>query len=249
MCPFQWRGLRTVPRRHRHDANTGSGGEGLTARALAQERDEDMERTPEGPAGPFADETPRRAALTRVGAVGAALLGALGLHGGAAAKGQDRQAKGKHRAGGEKRKGKKPGPTGPVGPTGPTGPAGGGTGAGVTGPTGPTGPAGAGGQGPAGPQGPQGPTGPTGSASPPTVTKRNGPGFAVPAGRNGGGNATCNPGEVAIGGGAFTFALTDCNISSSFAPDGTTDTWRVVVWCASDADGATVTPQVVCLAT
>jgi hypothetical protein len=71
----------------------------------------------------------------------------------------------------------------------------------------------------------------------------------VGTGSNGAGNATCNPGEIAIGGGAFTFTLSDCNISSSFAPANTTDTWRIVVFCASDAAGAAVTPQVVCLAT
>jgi hypothetical protein len=88
-----------------------------------------------------------------------------------------------------------------------------------------------------------------GLTGPLTITKRTGPQFSVNAGQNGGGNATCNPGEVAIGGGAFTFTLSDCNISSSFAEANTTDSWRIIVFCATDSTGAGVTPQVVCLAT
>lgn len=55
---------------------------------------------------------------------------------------------------------------------------------------------------------------------------------------------------MAIGGGAFNFTFDDCNISSSFAPDGSTDTWRILVRCADGAaGGAVVEPQVFCLAT
>ncbi len=171
--------------------------------------DEVMEHAPEGPAGPLAVETPRRVALTRVGAFGAALLGTLGVRAATEAKGQTKHHRAKDQRHASAAKGKTPGPPGPTGPTGPAG--GGGT-------------------------------------TPLTITKRNGPQFVVSAGANGAGSATCNAGEIAIGGGAFNFALGNCNISSSFAPEGTTDTWRVIIICAAGGGSATVAAQVVCLA-
>jgi hypothetical protein len=112
----------------------------------------------------LAGATGRRDAVRSLGAIGTALLAALGLRGAQAKNNHGGGGKGgggnnqKDRAQAErKRKGKKkPGSPGPTGPTGPTGPANGP--AGNQGPTGPTGPAGADGQ--AGQPGATGPTGP-----------------------------------------------------------------------------------------
>jgi hypothetical protein len=115
------------------------------------------------------NSTGRRGVLRSLGAVGMALLTAIGLaESGAADKANRHGGNARHHnrnhgsdsAGAEKKKkGAKPGPTGPAGPTGPTGPAGGG--AGTEGPTGPTGPSGA--KGDQGSQGVSGPTGPAGT--------------------------------------------------------------------------------------
>ena len=80
--------------------------------------DEVMEHAPEGPAGPLAVETPRRVALTRVGAFGAALLGTLGVRAAAEAKGKTKHHRAKDQRHASAAKGKTPGPPGPTGPTG-----------------------------------------------------------------------------------------------------------------------------------
>ena len=123
-------------------------------------------------------------------------------------------------------------------------------GRGPTGPTGPTGPAGGGGSGSPGPTGPTGPTGPQGPARTFALTLRQGSQFVVNPGTGNAGSAVCHSGEMAIGGGAFNFTLGRCFLVSSSAPDGTTDTWRVIVSCSADTtNGAVVVPQVYCLAT
>lgn len=55
-----------------------------------------MDDSQQGPAGPFAEDTPRRCAFRTIGAAGAAFLGALGLSAMAEAKGN---GKGKRHAG------------------------------------------------------------------------------------------------------------------------------------------------------
>ena len=134
--------------------------------------DEVMEHAPEGPAGPLAVETPRRVALTRVGAFGAALLGTLGVRAATEAKGQTKHHRAKDQRHASAAKGKTPGPPGPTGPTGPAG-GGGSGGSGAFGPTGPPDPPGAAGAAEAG-LGPTGPTGPAGGGgtTPLTITKR-----------------------------------------------------------------------------
>jgi hypothetical protein len=196
-----------------------------------------VQHAPDAPDGPFAEETPRREALTRVGVFGAALLGALGLSTATAAKDKDHKTKGKHQAGAEKRKGKKPGPTGP---TGPTGPAGGGGGGSVTGPTGPAGGGGGGGQGP---QGPQGPVGPPQTF---TTTTRVGELVEVPVGSFGSGAALCQAGERAVGGGpGGLISFAGCYAVFSF-PTANGNGWVSTMYCETAAIG--FVPEVVCLA-
>jgi hypothetical protein len=140
---------------------------------------------PEGPAGPFSEQTPRRAAVRNVGAMAAALLGAFGLQS-TAAKGdtrQNRRDREKHHVNTEKHKS---GGRDPTGPTGPTVPAGGG-GSGSPGPTGPT--------------GPQGP------ARTFAVTLRQGSQFVVNPGTGNAGSAVCHSGEMAIGRGGVQLYL------------------------------------------
>jgi len=85
------------------------------------------------------------------------------------------------------------GPEGPPGPPGPPGPAG------ATGPVGPQGEPGA--PGASGPQGPAGPMGPSGPAGTTTLRTRSQTGLAQ-ARLGGSAVASCEPGEVATGGGA-----------------------------------------------
>jgi hypothetical protein len=138
----------------------------------------------------WAGSAGRRHAFRALSAAGMALLGGLGVADGSyAKKKRDRN----HQSQGEGKKGRgKRGPTGPTGPAGPVGPAGGGTGSGETGPTGPTGP-----QGTIGNTGPTGPTGPAPSSLVPVTRVGNtasGSGMLQS-------NATCDPGEYAVGGG------------------------------------------------
>src|ERR1051325_3614766 len=103
-----------------------------------------------------------------------------------------------------------PGPAGPAGPTGPAGPQG------ATGPAGPAGP-----QGATGPAGPQGPAGNKGSiylrSSEMVFTPINTIGTAV---------ATCDPGDLVLGGGHNTGA-TVVTVGRSF-PD-TAGSWTASV--------------------
>lgn len=93
-----------------------------------------------------------------------------------------------------------PGPRGPKGPAGPSGPTG------PKGPKGPKGPAGT--AGPTGPQGLRGPQGVKGHPGEPGVVGgyvRSSPVLSIPAGSEGGVLATCDAGDMAVGGG-FTKA-------------------------------------------
>jgi hypothetical protein len=100
-------------------------------------------------------------------------------------------------------------PAGPQGPRGPEGPPG------ARGAEGATGARGA--EGARGPGGPEGPAGAT------NVTVRTGPQEAGEA------EATCNPGEVAVGGGGLSFdtELTFLRFSGPTPPSGTPTGWGV----------------------
>ena len=105
------------------------------------------------------------------------------------------------------------GPAGPVGPAGPAGPQG------ATGPAGPAGPQGA--TGPAGPQGPQGPAGNLG-----TIYLRFSEMVTTPINTYGTAVATCDPGDLVLGGGHNTGA-TVVTVGRSY-PD-TTGSWTASV--------------------
>ena len=96
---------------------------------------------------------------------------------------------------------------------------------------------------------PQGPTGATGAAGATNVTVRLGPGSAlVAAGGSIGDTASCNPGEVATGGGYF--ALGNATRSRFFnnGPQGTTE-WKASVFNDSGAPMSVgVRAQVICSA-
>jgi hypothetical protein len=194
---------------------------------------------------PFvAEETPRREAMRALGAVGAALLGMLGLGAATEAKGN---GKGKHRnphkhqAGAEKKKKRKPSKPGPTGPTGPTGPAGGGSGdpgttgpkgdTGDTGPAGPTGdsglPGAAGGTGPTGPTGGTGPTGPFSLAGL-HVIDRSGNFVTVDPGSVNLSTANCVAGELVIGGSYSMTTASGCGVIDAEILSGV---WSVFVQC------------------
>lgn len=116
------------------------------------------------------------------------------------------------------------GATGATGATGPQGPRGANDATGATGPQGPQGP-----QGPRGPKGDTGATGPQGPAGTfGSVTVRSTPG-TIPSGAQVATTVTCNPGEVAVGGGA------------SFGPDNGTGEGDAVIE-SSRPNPATGTP-------
>jgi hypothetical protein len=188
-----------------------------------------MDQTHDATITPFAaEETPRREAVRTLGALGAALLGALGIGAVTEAKGK---SKNRHRpkrqasAEKKKRKPKKPGPTGPTGPTGPAG-----SGSGDPGPTGPTGAAGAtGGPGPAGPTGETGPTGPFSLAGL-QVTERIGPTVTVLPESGNVSSVVCEAGEVLLGGSYAASQMEGCFVVDAGAI-GPGSTWFVVVGC------------------
>jgi hypothetical protein len=193
---------------------------------------------------PFDTETPRREAVRTLGAVGAALLGALGLGAAAEAKGKGKnRSKNEHQTNSEKRKQKSK--RGPAGPTGPTGPAGGGTGSGVTGPTGPTGPTSA-----------TGPTGPTGTISLAglAIHTKTGTPFAVPDGEIRVGSVACDPDELIVGGGFDTTTpegLGGC-VPTVLTIDDTVPNpseWFVAIKCPSGTSATSIEPRAFCLKT
>jgi hypothetical protein len=212
-----------------------------------------------------ADETPRRDAMRTLGALGAALLGMLGLGAAAEAKGNGKgknHNRHKHQASSDKKKKRKPSKPGPTGPTGPTGPAGTGSGdpgptgptgeagsAGSTGPTGPTGGAGAAGAaGATGPTGPTGETGPTGpfSLAGLHVTNRLGVHGLTDSGSSSSSFAECEEGELLIGGSYGISTVEGCGVSNSeITPDGK---WVVIVKC-EPGFSAGFLPQAHCLST
>jgi hypothetical protein len=119
----------------------------------------------------------------------------------------------------------------PAGPQGPQGPQG---------PTGPRGPEGLHGvEGPRGPVGPRGPQGPAGATNLIMRTGTQGTGSAT---------ATCSPGEVAVGGGGFSFDPQLTFLRSSFptplSPGGTPTGWEVFI-TRTDGTGAIATEAVV----
>jgi Collagen triple helix repeat (20 copies) len=123
------------------------------------------------------------------------------------------------------------GPQGPQGPRGPEGPPG------ARGAEGATGARGA--EGPVGPRGPQGPAGAT------NVTVRLG------TLASGSATATCNPGEVAVGGGGTSFdpLLAFLRSSAPTPPaDGGTPTGWAVAEARQDGTAAVVQAYVVCAA-
>ena len=130
-------------------------------------------------------------------------------------------------------------------PSGPTGPQG------LPGEDGQPGATGA--QGAIGPTGLQGVTGPTGPAGATNVTVRYGPGSAqVGAGQQTSDTASCNPGEVATGGGYFlTGNATHSRVYNNLA-DGDVEAptgWKVSVYNDSDATASVgVRAQVNCSA-
>lgn len=108
------------------------------------------------------------------------------------------------------------GPAGPAGAMGPAGPAGP---QGATGPAGPAGPQGA--TGAAGPEGPQGPAGNLGS-----IYVRFSPSVSTPINTYGTAVATCDPGDLVLGGGHNTGAAV-VTVGRSF-PD-TPGSWTASV--------------------
>jgi hypothetical protein len=107
--------------------------------------------------------------------------------------------------------------------------------------------------GPTGPMGLRGVTGPTGPAGATNVTVRYGPGSAqVGAGQQTSDTASCNPGEVATGGGYFlTGNATHSRVYNNLA-DGDVEApsgWKVSVYNDSDATASVgVRAQVNCSA-
>lgn len=174
------------------------------------------------------EETPRREAMRTVGALGAALLGMLGLGMVAEAKGHTKgnnRKKHQRQAGAEKKKKRKPSKPGPTGPTGPTGPAGSGSGD-----PGPTGPSGApGGHGPAGPTGETGPTGPFSLAGL-QVTERIGPTVTVLPESGNVSAVVCEAGEVLLGGSYATSQMEGCFVVDA-GTIGPGPSWFVVIGC------------------
>ena len=123
------------------------------------------------------------------------------------------------------------GPQGPAGPRGPEGPPG------ARGAEGATGARGA--EGARGPEGPQGPAGAT------NVTVRQG------AAGVGSSTATCNPGEVAVGGGGFTLETGEPTFLTFSAPTPTTGTptgWNVTAGPVAGSAAPNVQAYVVCAA-
>ena len=125
----------------------------------------------------------------------------------------------------------------PAGPQGPQGPQG---------PTGPRGPEGLHGvEGPRGPVGPRGPEGPQGPAGATNVTVRQG------AAGVGSSTATCNPGEVAVGGGGFTLETGEPTFLTFSAPTPTTGRptgWNVTAGTVAGSAAPNVQAYVVCAA-
>ena len=122
-------------------------------------------------------------------------------------------------------------PAGPQGPQGPQGPEGA---PGARGAEGAHGARGA--EGPVGPRGPQGPAGAT------NVTLRSGTQATGQA------TATCNPGEVAVGGGGLSFDPQLSFLQSSVPTPlsgGTPTGWAVSVTHADGSGGAIATAAVV----
>ena len=116
-------------------------------------------------------------------------------------------------------------PAGPRGPAGPQGPAGPEGAAGARGAEGATGARGA--EGAPGPQGPQGPAGPT------NLTVRTGPQGVGSA------TASCNPGEVAVGGGGLSQGG---SLTTSIPEGAGPSSWFV------EASGQNVSAVVICAA-
>jgi hypothetical protein len=171
------------------------------------------------------EETPRREAVRTLGALGAALLGTLGIGAVTEAKGK---SKNRHRhkrqasAEKKKRKPKKPGPTGPTGPTGPAG-----SGSGDPGPTGAAGATGS--PGPAGPAGSTGPTGPFSLAGL-HVTERLGNTVTVNPDSANVSYVVCEAGELLIGGSYAASQIEGCHVVDA-GGIGPGPTWFVVVGC------------------
>jgi hypothetical protein len=158
------------------------------------------------------------------------------------------------------------GPAGATGPTGATGPVGA---AGGTGPTGATGTAGS--TGPTGPTGATGPTGPTGATGANGATGATGAtGPAGPAGGISGiyvkssvgstvygavattATTSCDPGDVAIGGGVYLDdpnSLASSYPSNAFGAPSTSSpvAWTVTYWPGPAAN--TVTAYAICAPT
>lgn len=199
-----------------------------------------MSKKPDDRARSLTEATPRREALTQVAALGAGALGVLGLHAASEAKGKGKgKKKAKGHAGAEKHKPKPPGPTGPTGPTGP----GGGGGASVTGPTGPTGPAGSGSQGQAGAQGPTGPTGPGPNPAAFRVVTTT---VTISGNSLTGGNAACDTGEVATGGGYDILLNPQSTSAITSRPSGNPPTSWQTVFENDSPDEAEADTYVVC---
>jgi hypothetical protein len=175
---------------------------------------------------PFDTETPRREAVRTLGAVGAALLGALGLGAAAEAKGKGKnRSKNEHQTNSEKRKQKsKRGPAGPTGPTGPTS---------ATGPTGPTG---------------------TISLAGLAIHTKTGTPFAVPDGEIRVGSVACDPDELIVGGGFDTTTpegLGGC-VPTVLTIDDTVPNpseWFVAIKCPSGTSATSIEPRAFCLKT
>jgi len=167
------------------------------------------------------------------------------------------------------------GATGPAGPPGPTGPPGspgaqgasgaqGATGAtglmGATGGAGPGGPTGAtGASGASGPTGPTGTNGATGSTGATGTSGATGPsggiaaqvrsaGCTIPHSSSSNCSVSCNPGDVATGGGFDTdAALADIRISRPTPNDATPTGWTARFRNQSNVNVANVTVYVVCV--
>jgi Collagen triple helix repeat (20 copies) len=129
----------------------------------------------------------------------------------------------------------------PAGPQGPQGPAG------ARGPEGPPGTRGAegatgarGAEGPVGPRGPQGPAGAT------NVTVH------VGEQATGEATATCDPGEVAVGGGGFSndpeLTFLRSSVPAPLADGGTPTSWEVSIYRTDETPSPNAQAVVVCAA-
>ena len=129
-----------------------------------------------------------------------------------------------------------PGPQGPRGPAGPSGPRGATGPAGPRGLRGPAGPAGR--QGPAGPAGAQGARGPEGATGIVATYIRSSVALTVPAGSDGSTFASCDRGDIAMGGGFTTDGPGTLDVYEA-RPEGTTEEPSVPVSYLVKATNAT----------